>query len=126
MDNKHAQWLSLYLKNCAQMNRSSHTIKNYEADLKKFLQWFEANYPYPISRANGETITLYREFLAGIKTSGKQKPIFSKIFKLFKKKKEVVPQITQDALSIGSQKRHLSSISNFFEYLKQTLLECYE
>ncbi len=118
MDKRHAKWLAEYLENCAQVNRSIHTIKNYEADLKKFLKWFEANHTFPISKATGDTITQYRDYLAG-KVSKKSKPQFFKIFDIFKKKNEA-PYMAPEVLSIASQKRHLSSISNFFEFLKQT------
>lgn len=120
MDKRHAKWLAEYLENCSQVNRSPHTIKNYEADLKKFLKWFEANHNYPINKATGETITEYKEFLAKGGPLVPKKPLISKWFKFFKKKEPVIPDSFFDALSISSRKRHLSSISNFFEYLKQT------
>jgi len=102
------------------VNRSPHTIINYEADLKKFLKWFEANHNYPINKATGETITEYKEFLAKGGPLVPKKPLISKWFKFFKKKEPIIPDSFYDALSISSRKRHLSSISNFFEYLKQT------
>lgn len=120
MNTKHTKWLSEYLENCTQVNRSPHTIKNYEADLRKFLKWFEANHNYPINKATGDTITEYKEFLAKGGPLVPKKQNISKWFKFFKKKEPIIPDSFYDALSISSRKRHLSSISNFFEYLKQT------
>ena len=120
MDKKHAKWLAEYLDNCNQVNRSPHTIISYEADLKKFLKWFEANHNYPINKATGETITNYKEFLAKGGPLFSKKPLISKFLKFFKKKEPSIPSPVYDALSISSRKRHLSSIRNFFEYLKQT------
>ena len=128
---RHKQFLNEYLTNCSRLNKSAHTIKNYNADLKKFLLWFEAIHKENIYKASGETITHYKEFLTDggsvypRKSIGKKIGIFSSLFfrKIFKQKnfnpKIENPVVTQNALSVNSRRRHLSSVKNFFEFLKQ-------
>lgn len=128
---RHTQWLNEYLTNCVRLNKSAHTVKNYNADLEKFLTWFEANHKEQIYRASGETITFYKEFLTNggmvypRKSLGKKIGIFSSLFfkKVFRPKNSR-PQIEnplfiQNPLSVNSRRRHLSSVKNFFEFLKQ-------
>ena len=124
MKRKHQDWLQHYLENCRQINRSEHTIKNYRADLRKFFTWFEANHNHLITRADGSTITIYKDFLTkgGTIFRRKKGKVLNRLMRIFKKPKRIdsPPLLVQVPLSVGSRKRHLSSVSNFFEYLKQT------
>jgi len=124
MKQKHRAWLNQYLENCRQINRSEHTVKNYRADLLKFFTWFEAFHDHLITKADGSTITTYKEFLTkgGIVSRKKKGKVLGRLMNMFKKQRNLrsPPVLVQEPLSIGSRKRHLSSVSNFFEYLKQT------
>ncbi len=112
------------MDNCRTLNKSPHTLKNYYADLKKFINWYEANYGRKVSQANGQTITLYKDFLSG---GGGYTPYQKKRHKIrlflkhiFKKDKPApLAQVLQAPLAVASRRRHLSAIRNFFEYLKQ-------
>ena len=42
LKNSHQKYLEQYLSNCSLNNKSEHTLKNYRADLKKFIIWYEA------------------------------------------------------------------------------------
>ncbi len=122
---KHQLWLDEYLLNARQLNRSEYTIKNYSADLRKFLFWYEGEFMRPITYANSQTIAHYKLFLAnGGPVYKANYPRFFlqflRIFtKIFRKKahKEII--FTQKALAISSRKRHLSAVKNFFEFHKQ-------
>ncbi|RLA61519.1 MAG: hypothetical protein DRQ88_10960 [Epsilonproteobacteria bacterium] len=125
MKTKHQDWLHQYLKNCRQINRSEHTIKNYRADLLKFFIWFEGNHDQLITRADGSTITIYKDFLTkgGTIFKKEKSKVLNRLMNIFKKPNKKLnspPLLVQGPLSVGSRKRHLSSVSNFFEYLKQT------
>ena len=125
----------MYIENCKQLNKSEHTIKNYRADLLKFLTWYESNYSSTISKTKGDTIGQYKDFLSKggpvySALSGKEKFLgsFKKTFlSLFKKRKtskeKGLPNrliFEQNPLAVGSRRRHISAVKNFFEYLKQS------
>ena len=135
MKKDHLKWLDMYLENCRQLNKAEHTIKNYRADLLKFLTWFESHHSSLISKAKGETIGQYKDFLSKggpvySALSGKEKFLgpFKKTFlALFKKKKPSQGKgllnrliFEQSPLAVGSRRRHISAVKNFFEYLKQS------
>lgn len=126
MKKKHNQWLKTFFENCKQMNRSSHTIKNYRADIEKFIRWYEYNYNSLITNVTSSTISNYSKFIANghspislIKPKSRLKRIF---FKLVRVQQNTVQRKfpKQSPLSVSSRKRHLSSIRNFFEFQKQT------
>lgn len=125
--------LDNYLHNLRRLNKSEHTIKNYRADLLKFFNWIEHDQKMNIKKVNGETIGLYKEFLAdggnvyrevirnadnpGIQFLWWFKSIFTKAF--YKKRTEKYLLFFQNPMSVSSRRRHLSSLKNFFEYLKE-------
>ncbi|MCO4795549.1 MAG: site-specific integrase, partial [Bacteriovoracaceae bacterium] len=101
------------------------TVKNYRLDLMKFIIWYESHYPSPLHKAKGQIIEDYRSLLlnGGKFTSVKKKTYFLEgIFILFQKlfiREKSTKIIDQPPMAKSSSKRHLSSIKNFFEYLKQ-------
>ena len=126
--------LDNYLHNLRRLNKSEHTIKNYRADLLKFFNWIEHDQKMNIEKVNGETIGLYKEFLSdggniyrevirnadspGIQFLLWFKFIIGKAF--FKKRTEKYLLFFQNPMSVSSRRRHLSSLKNFFEYLKES------
>lgn len=106
-------------------NKSDETLKNYSADLRKFLHWFESSFPREtIQKANSDTIGQYKIFLRSggnvYQHNALKRSLINYITNLFKKNKiqrEVL--FIQNPLAISSQRRHLSSVKNFFEFLKQ-------
>ena len=60
---QHQILIQKFLENCRQMNRSPHTIKNYQLDLEKFMLWYEAIHRTPLHKASAQTITQYNHFL---------------------------------------------------------------
>ena len=125
----------MYIENCRQLNKSEHTIKNYRADLLKFLTWYESHHRANISKAKGETIGHYKDFLSKggrvySSLSGKEKFLshFKKTFlSLFKRKNPTTHTslptrllFEQRPLAVGSRRRHISAVKNFFEFLKQS------
>ncbi len=117
INKKNQGWLQQYLDNCSKQNKSVHTIKNYRSDLEKYLSWYELTYASPISAKHRNTIEHYKDFLLNGGTIVKRPSFFEKIL-FFRKVKKV--SLTQRPLSNNSAKRHLSSLKNFYEYLKQT------
>jgi integrase/recombinase XerD len=122
---KHHQfYLEQYLSNCSLNNKSEHTLKNYSVDLVKFLNWYEAHYRSPLHKAKGDVIENYKHVLthgAQYSLEKKKNILISLLFgwmTIFFKKFVHKTHI-QRPLAVSSRKRHLSSIKNFFEYLKQ-------
>lgn len=124
-------YLQNYLQNLTAKNKSSHTIKNYRADIEKFFYWIENHKKITITKVNGDTISEYKEFLMNggsifqnLKNS-KSKAEFiiwiglyiqQAFFRSSKPKKLL---LFQNPMSVASRRRHLSSLKNFFEYLKE-------
>lgn len=122
--------LDQYLQNLARLNKSDHTIKNYRADLLKFFNWLEHNEKLPLEKVNGEIIGRYKDFLdAGggvyqetLRNTGIQLMLWFQLIiarTFFKKKIQKSLLFYQGALSVSSRRRHLSSLKNFFQYLKE-------
>jgi integrase/recombinase XerD len=133
MKKQHEQWMNQYLHNCKQLNKSELTIKNYKSDIIKFIKWHELTTKQLITKTLGNEITDYKNFLSagGIlkKKISKRKKIINKISKLINlflfNKNNPTPithsiELVQSPLSVTSRRRNLSSIKNFFEFLKQT------
>lgn len=129
----HQQFKQQFIENCLQLNRSEHTLKNYNADLDKFFKWYECHYHQKISTMNAKVISQYQQHL----TKGGQYPLIKKsrglsLKRLLKnlvgilipygkeRRSKQAPIFVQSPLAIASQKRHLSTLKNFFEFLKQT------
>lgn len=126
----HLEMMDAYLHNLARLNKSVHTVKNYRADLLKFFTWIEHHEHSKLARTNGEMIGRYKEFLA----SGG--PVYKEVirnpqlafllwFKIIfmkttlKKRTEKSLLFFQPPMSVSSRRRHLSSLKNFFQYLKE-------
>jgi integrase/recombinase XerD len=131
IDSEHELFLENYLLNLKQLNKSEHTIRNYRADLMKFILWIEQEKGMALKRVNGEMISEYKEFLQSggqiydaRKTISRYalafwfKQIFTKV--ILKKRNNHSVLFFQNPMSVGSRRRHLSSIKNFFEFLKET------
>lgn len=119
--------LDKYLTNLSRLNKSAHTINNYRADLLKFFQWLKNVDQTPISKVNGETIGRYKEFLSSggnvYQNNAVNMVVWFQLVLLktfFKKRLEKSLLFYQAPLSVGSRRRHLSSLKNFFEYLKES------
>ena len=135
MDQNHPSQSHLenYLQNLRRLNKSEHTIKNYRADILKFFSWIESEQKIKIEKVNGKTIGRYKEFLSNggkvtydvIRNQEKPEIHFLSWFKyiigkaLFKVRTERYLLFFQDPMSVSSRRRHLSSLKNFFEYLKE-------
>ncbi len=122
--------MDAYLHNLSRLNKSEHTIRNYRADLIKFFTWIEFHEHSKLSKTNGEMIGRYKEFLSNGGPIFKEavrnpqiaflfwfKILFSKT--LFKKRSERSALLFQTPMSVSSRRRHLSSLKNFFQYLKE-------
>lgn len=132
MNKTNRGYLEDYLVNCKQLNKSEHTLINYHADLKKFILWFEAKYNQSIHRTKSDIISEYKDFLAlgGLEKKLKRAAVVYRFlnaltFTLFKAKFNrrlalcLEWGLAQEPLSVSSRRRHISSLKNFFEYLKQ-------
>lgn len=111
---KHRKWLEGFLSNCEKLNRSPHTIINYRSDLERYLTFYEYYFSRHINKANAKTIELYKDFLSGNPPA--QKRNWRSLFWFRKCAK--IPRAA--SLGVNSQKRHLSSVKNFYEYLIQS------
>ncbi len=123
MKKQHEVWMMEFLDNCRQLNRSNHTIINYAADLRKFFNWFEAIFDHQITKADGNTITRYSEFLANGGNLQHKTSKYSGVKHLvlfFSKNRYNISEFSQQPLSVSSRRRHLSAVKNFFEFLKQS------
>lgn len=128
---KNHRYINQYLENLHRLNKSDHTIKNYRADLQKFFYWLDHVEKMPVEKVNGETIGRYKEFLSSggdVYKETMRNPraalflwfqlIIARTF--FKKRIERSLLFYQSPLSVGSRRRHLSSLKNFFQYLKES------
>ena len=122
MHKKHQEWLNNYIENCKKLNKSPHTIKNYECDLTKYLKWFEASKLTTIDHPKKNSIEDYKNFLINGGELSKKTTLFNQVisFFIFRIIIRTNVKLKSNPLSVNSAKRHLSSIKNFYEYLKQT------
>lgn len=117
----HKKWFWDFMDNCHRLNRSQHTLVNYRADLEKFIFWYESQYNQKLNKATGETITQYKEFLTNGGTVYKKENKIKELFFRITKNPSINQALyTQTPLAVASRKRHLSSVKNFFEFLKQS------
>ena len=129
----HLELMDAYLHNLTRLNKSVHTIKNYRADLLKFFTWIEHHEHAKLSKTTGEMIGRYKEFLADggpIYREVLRNPqlafllwfkfIFNSAYRsAHKKRSEKSLYFLQGPMSVSSRRRHLSSLKNFFQYLKE-------
>jgi len=140
------QMLDLYLENLRRLNKSEYTILNYKMDLLKFFYWLENGPKIPLSKVTGDSISQYKEFLQSGGSFHRSHtpsngliPWIKKIIPNIRKKSEGKPLIQlasneieqvpgpsfvnsnpiQAPLSVGSRRRHLSGLKNFFQFLKE-------
>lgn len=131
ISNENNFYLQNYLQNLSAKNKSSHTIKNYRADIEKFFYWIEHHKKISITKVQGDTITEYKDFLM---TGGQvfqrlnhaqSKAEFLLWIGLYIQQAFFKPTgpkkllLFQNPMSVASRRRHLSSLKNFFEYLKE-------
>ena len=131
----HLELMDAYLDNLYRMNKSDHTVRNYRADLLKFFTWVENVEHTQLTKVNGEMIGRYKEFL------GNGGPVYKEVekrpqlaflmwFKILyskarfksrtdKRGRDKSLLIYQMPMSVASRRRHLSSLKNFFQYLKE-------
>jgi integrase/recombinase XerD len=103
-------WLQQFLETQKQLNRSSFTLVNYEADLRKFLLWAQFECRRSLRRLRPCDMTRYMIFLEAGGEVQKRPPIwwpFAKTLLVYR----------QPALKVASRKRHFSALRQFFEYL---------
>lgn len=134
LDSEKSELIHQYLENLERLNKSPHTVKNYHADLKKFSLWLKYSQDLKLDRVNGNIIGEYKNFLSQggdvtaeiIRHSPTQKTNLYSWFKnlltgkTFKNRKEIYRVYLQNPMSVSSKRRHLSSLKNFFEYLKES------
>lgn len=130
LSKENRNYIELFLNNLKGLNKSEHTILNYRADLEKFCHWIEKNKQVSIQKVNGDVIGEYQEFL--LKGGAIYRPLnsnsqvkivtlFSLLFlqTFFKKRTRKPILFFQNPMSVSSRRRHLSTIKNFYEFLKQ-------
>lgn len=125
---KDYMYVNMYLENLSRLNKSEHTIKNYRADLHKFFYWLENIEKTSIKKVNGETVGRYKEFLSAGGDVYRNPTVTVVVWfqilllKTFLRRRmnEKSLLFYQAPLSVGSRRRHLSSLKNFFEYLKES------
>lgn len=114
---KNQVYLERYLHSLRLRNKSEHTLKNYRADIEAYLFWFEKTYNASLSSSNGESITYYKQYLAGNETSLRP-PFWKRLWwHLSRQKNKILKR--QMILAVSSKRRHLSSLKNFFQYLQE-------
>ncbi len=130
---KHESWKQEFLDNCLHTNKSEHTLKNYNADIDKFFMWYECHHHQLITKMSPHVMTNYKAFLTTggeLKKNKKRGFLWvTKVFSIFMSKLLRRPAALervlylQMPLAVASRKRHLSTIKNFFEFLKQSYEE---
>lgn len=110
-----------FLENLKKQNKSAQTVLSYAHDLKRFLEWLNFSKYKPLKDLRAKDISEYIQFLksGGFLYREKKPQNLLERFALFFKAKKVFYK-KRDSLSINAQKRHLSTIKNFFQFLKET------
>lgn len=119
-------YIEQFLENLSKQNKSEDTKKAYAEDLKRFLEWITLVKSKELSNIKSHDIGDYIEFLKNggvlfVPKRGKTKlSIFNFLFKGFGRK---VFLKKRDAIGVASTKRHLSTIKNFYTFLKESYEE---
>ena len=116
---KHKELLFLFLENASAQNRSQLTIKAYAQDLERFFRWYEYRFQKVLKNPDPQIIAAYIHYL---KTGGPltKIPLSPWPWNWGKKIKTALELRPKDnSLAVNSQKRHMSAVKNFFEYLEQ-------
>lgn len=119
-----------FLENLNKQNKSNETIKAYAEDLKRFVEWLILIQEKELKDIKSQDIGDYLEHLKkgailfAPAKSYKNQSVFRKLFQLtFKKFSKKVFYKKRESLSIASSKRHLSTLKNFYEFLKESYEE---
>ena len=121
LSNKNKSYLESYLHSLRLRNKSEHTLKNYRVDIEAFLKWFEVFHHGDLTAANGQSITAYKDYLAGLEVK-KRLPFWKRLMLKFLPKiwRKNDRRFFRDyTLAVASKRRHLSSLKNFFQYLQE-------
>lgn len=117
LGNKNTAYLESYLHSLRLRNKSVHTLKNYRVDIEAFLLWYEKNSSAALHHVNGQTITLYKDYLAGLEHQVRL-PFWQRFWlKITGQKQKLLRR--EYTLAVASKRRHLSSLKNFFQYLQE-------
>ncbi|MDC1174272.1 tyrosine-type recombinase/integrase [Bacteriovoracaceae bacterium] len=114
--NIHRQFLKTFEDLLVHQNKSPHTIKNYRRDVIKLICWWQAYAPKkPLWKIKSSDIG---QFILLLKNGGK---IYKKIrvWKISVPLKHETIKYEQSKMSISSQRRIMSSVNSFFEFLYQ-------
>lgn len=115
---KNERWLRLldnHTKMLQQLNRSEHTCINYRKDLEKFFQWLEFQGHRRLEKIRPHDIGHYLDHLEkGVEILKKQS--WWQYF--FRRRSNRSPLVIRP-LSVASRRRHLSSIRQFYEFLRE-------
>jgi integrase/recombinase XerC len=132
MKKKHRKWLQHYLDNCRLHNLSEHTLKNYECDLKGYIEWLERRFALYLPQVKSTHIGEYKKYMDGRDfvfslTVGQKLRHRFRIVKYFLRSKLTrrpfiypkapIQMIKGKHYSVTTKRRHLSAISNFHTYL---------
>ncbi|HAZ11435.1 MAG: hypothetical protein A2X86_10655 [Bdellovibrionales bacterium GWA2_49_15] len=125
---EHQKWLGQFIESLGQTNKALNTIHNYYFDLVLFLEWYEQTTQALIVKIQTTHINAYMQYLLGQedwKTPARPtRNIFlAKILHAIRRTRltPAAPSIQKrpHKLSVAARRRHLSSIKNFFEFLKE-------
>jgi site-specific recombinase XerD len=112
---EYEKFLELFLANYQTNNRSEKTVINYRLDILKFLRWCEENHINSLKELSPTDMSQYLKYLLTNKNSPRELTFRQKFLNFFRPKvKKITPT---HPLAIGSLKRHLSSLKNFFNFL---------
>lgn len=122
--------IDLFLENLRKQNKSEETYKAYSEDLKRFIEWLVLVKEKSLSEVKSEDIGDYLEYLkkgaalyAPKKPAKKEEFLFRILGSFGKNFRKKVFYRTRNPLSVGSSKRHLSTLKNFYEFLKESYEE---
>jgi integrase/recombinase XerC len=95
------------------------TIVSYQRDLEKFFKWLELARAGRLKSVDPQSISDYQDFLRGGPII--QRPVGGWQKFIWKLKRRPYRQLMQTnaPLKVASQKRHLSTLKTFFDYLKE-------
>ncbi len=127
---EHQKWLGQFVQSLEQTNRSPNTIHNYYFDLVQFLEWYERYTDSLLTKIHTTHINAYMQYLLGSDEWRPPAPSSKRIFlhkllRVFRRTQKapshpLLPVAKRpQKLSVAARRRHLSSIRNFFEFLKE-------
>lgn len=106
---QHTQLIEVFLEHYDQLNRSKNTIESYGRDLLLFKDWVETLSRKRFNHLSANNIQDYLLFLKNGE-SHYQSGLWYKKTNYYRLKRP---------LSVATRKRHLSSLTNFFDFLVQ-------